>query len=212
MPSWQPSLLSAARATPFAWETAQRIDLDVRSWVDLVPSWFPEADGTFEALRTGVTWCAGQRPMYGNLVDEPRLTGRWQPRRLPPDVADRIEAARAALAERFGVAFDLTWLNHYRDHRDGVAWHGDRIAHHVLEPVVAIVSLGAARPFQLRPRGGGPSRTIVPQGGDLVVMGGRSQHDWEHRVPKLAATTGPRISLNLRHSQSRGGNRRPATR
>jgi alkylated DNA repair dioxygenase AlkB len=37
--------------------------------------------------------------------------------------------------------------------------------------------------------------------GDLLVMGGRSQHEWEHTVPKTVRG-GPRISLTYRHSAS----------
>jgi alkylated DNA repair dioxygenase AlkB len=63
------------------------------------------------------------------------------------------------------------------------------------------ISLGARRRFLLRPRGGGTSARWLLGPGDLVVMGGRSQHDWEHCVPKMAVA-GPRASVTMRHSQS----------
>ena len=53
---------------------------------------------------------------------------------------------------------------------------------------------------QLRPRGGGTSMRWLLGPGDLVVMGGRSQHDWEHCVPKMALA-GPRVSVTMRHSR-----------
>jgi alkylated DNA repair dioxygenase AlkB len=63
------------------------------------------------------------------------------------------------------------------------------------------VSLGARRKFQLRPRGGGRIvLTLEPGAGDLVVMGGACQHDWEHCVPKTAKPVGPRMSVTIRHS------------
>jgi alkylated DNA repair dioxygenase AlkB len=79
-----------------------------------------------------------------------------------------------------------------------VAWHADRHAKVVVNPVVAIVSLGAPRPFRMRPKGGGPSRVWELGSGDLFVMGGASQHEWEHTVPKVRATTGPRLSVSFR--------------
>ena len=36
--------------------------------------------------------------------------------------------------------------------------------------------------------------------GDLVVMGGACQHEWEHTVPKEAGVAGPRMSITMRHS------------
>jgi hypothetical protein len=68
--------------------------------------------------------------------------------------------------------------------------------------LIAIVTLGATRPFLIRPLGGGPSRNVRPGSGDLLIMGGRCQHAWEHGVPKVA-TCGPRISVTLRWSSNR---------
>ena len=65
-------------------------------------------------------------------------------------------------------------------------------------PVVAIVSVGAARPLRVRPRGGGAALSFDLGRGDLFVMGGACQHDWEHSVPKVRHAE-PRISITYRH-------------
>ena len=70
--------------------------------------------------------------------------------------------------------------------------------HAVRNPVIAIVSLGAPRPLRLRPRGAGRSLSWNLGNGDLLVMGGACQHDWEHTVPKVRVTTGPRMSVTFR--------------
>jgi alkylated DNA repair dioxygenase AlkB len=88
-------------------------------------------------------------------------------------------------------------LNLYRDGRDSVAWHGDRVGRRRSEAVVAIVSLGAPRRFLLRPKGGGRSLRLTPASGDLLVLGGTCQRTWEHSVPKCA-TAGPRVSVMFR--------------
>ena len=59
-----------------------------------------------------------------------------------------------------------------------------------------VLSLGATRRFLLKPREGGRSIVLVPAGGDLIVMGGRCQRDWQHCVPKQTSPTGARISVN----------------
>ena len=52
----------------------------------------------------------------------------------------------------------------------------------------------------VRPRGGGHARTFRVGHGDLLVMGGSCQHDWEHCVPKVAHARGPRLSIMFRHN------------
>nr|WP_222132180.1 alpha-ketoglutarate-dependent dioxygenase AlkB [Pseudonocardia sp. C8] len=174
-----------------------RHELGYGAWVDVMPGWVPDPDVLFDRLRASVPFRAHRRRMYDRMVDEPRLTHRWlladgdePPRRLR-DMAVELGA-------RYGVRFTQVGANLYRDGADGVAWHGDRVARECAEAVVALVSLGAARPLRLRPAGGGPSVSFTPASGDLLVMGGTCQRTWQHSVPKVAAS-GPRISLQFRH-------------
>jgi alkylated DNA repair dioxygenase AlkB len=102
------------------------------------------------------------------------------------------------LSERYGRQFDSVGFNLYRDGRDSVAWHADRISKEIDDPVVALVSLGDSRKFLLRPKGGGKSRAFLLSRGDLLVTRGKTQRTWEHSVPKVARA-GPRISLAYRH-------------
>jgi len=60
-----------------------------------------------------------------------------------------------------------------------------------------VLSLGAARRFLIRPADGGKSLSLTAAAGDLIVMGGRSQRDWRHCVPKQSTPSGPRISINF---------------
>jgi alkylated DNA repair dioxygenase AlkB len=93
-------------------------------------------------------------------------------------------------------------MNLYRDGRDSVAWHRDRIAKEIEDPIVVLVSLGEPRRFLVRPHGGGRSRAFRLGRGDLLVTGGRFQREWEHSVPKVAKA-GPRISIAFRHGMVR---------
>jgi alkylated DNA repair dioxygenase AlkB len=139
--------------------------------------------------------------MYDRVVPEPRLTHRWRLDDGPAPPADLCEMA-GLLSERYGVAFTQVGVNLYRDGADSVAWHGDRVARELPEAVVALVSLGAVRPFRLRPTGGGRSVGYLPGPGDLLVMGGSCQRTWQHAVPKTRLAA-PRISIQFRHAYQR---------
>ncbi len=102
-----------------------------------------------------------------------------------------------ALAGAYGVTFEGISLAWYRDGRDSVAPHGDRIGRLCDDTVIAIVSVGAPRRFLLHPVAGGRSLTFSPGWGDLLVMGGSCQRNWLHSVPKRARAY-PRISIQFR--------------
>jgi alkylated DNA repair dioxygenase AlkB len=178
----------------------RRIALDERSWVDSAPGWLHGSDELFAELHRTGRFSQRTVRMWERTVPEPRLTAGWSTEVAGDDVPASLREVASALSDRYDVAFDRIWVNLYRDGRDSVAWHGDRNQHTHTNPLVATVSLGARRRFLLRPRGGRTAVELHPGHGDLVVMGGACQHEWEHTVPKEAGAVGPRMSITLRHS------------
>ena len=197
--AWQPSLwANQGTSVDASYRGLERMQLDADSWVDYCSSWMSGYDQAFGELLHDVAWSQRRRWMYDRQVDEPRLTS-WQKSDQQSAVAHRwMEDARASLSERYGVRFDSVGINLYRDGADSVAWHRDRIPPEIVDPVVALVSLGEPRRFLLRPQGGGRSRAFRLGHGDLLVTGGRTQRRFEHSVPKVKAA-GARMSIVFRH-------------
>jgi alkylated DNA repair dioxygenase AlkB len=177
----------------------ERIQLDERSWIDVARGWLQGADAVFDELvqtlplrqRTNVR-------MFDRLVDEPRLSAWWHVDDGKPEVMPVLAEMRELLSIHYAERFHAIGFNLYRNGDDSVAWHGDRHRHHVTDPIVAIVSVGSPRPLRLRPRGGGSSRAWRLGDGDLFVMGGACQDDWEHTVPKVRHAA-PRLSITFRN-------------
>ncbi|MFN8051638.1 MAG: alpha-ketoglutarate-dependent dioxygenase AlkB [Acidimicrobiales bacterium] len=179
----------------------ERLELDDTSWIDVARGMVTGADEVMAELVESVAWRTGRRRMYDRVVDDPRLS-HWC-RRADGDPHPTLASARAAIERRYGVALGGVGLNLYRDGNDSVAFHRDRDLRTTdADTLVAIVTLGSRRPFRVRPFGGGASFDLAPASGDLVVMGGRCQRDWEHGVPKTARPVGARLSASWRWAQS----------
>jgi alkylated DNA repair dioxygenase AlkB len=189
----------------------ERLQLDDTSWVDIGRGWLTGADALFEALLDGVAWQTSRLFRYDHWVEERRLGSFWRPGRPLPHPA--LAGVHRSLQHRYRVQLDGFGLLQYRDGRDGQAFHRDTDMRWLDDTVIAVLSLGARRPWLLRPRssrhtlaeGRGATHDLAPGPGDLLVMGGRCQADWEHSVPYLPTSpVGTRISLQWRHARRTG--------
>jgi alkylated DNA repair dioxygenase AlkB len=160
----------------------------------------PTAHAWFQALREGVEWQSERRRMYDRDVDVPRLVARYRldDDNLPAAVGD---AARRASAEA-GTAFNSAGLNFYRDGRDSVAPHNDRLYEIVAGHPIALISLGATRRMTIRSKTQGKRRRRILdldlEDGSLLLMSYETQLHYDHGIPKTRGAIGPRISLALR--------------
>ena len=179
-----------------------RHQLSAGAWVDHLPGWVAGSDAVLDVLLGDIGWRADRRQMYDREVAVPRLL-RWYSgtATLPhPVLTEARESLNRHYGAELGERFVTAGMCLYRDGRDSVAWHGDRIGRgRSADTMVAIVSFGSPRPLMLRPAGGGGESLRFPLGhGDLVVMGGSCQRTWEHCIPKTAKPVGPRVSVQFR--------------
>jgi alkylated DNA repair dioxygenase AlkB len=166
------------------------------------------ADRLFAALRDGIAWRAETALVMGRRIALPRLTAWYGEaaytysgiRNAPaPWIADLLVVK--AIAERCADAgFNAVLCNLYRDGRDSVSWHADDEQAMGERPVIASISLGAVRRFQLRHK----ARRELTVALDLphgccLVMAGATQRHWLHQLPKTARPVGPRVNLTFRN-------------
>ena len=172
------------------------------AWIDVQRGLAQGADMLFERLRDTVPWRAERRQMYERVVDVPRLLAFYDAGEpLPDPVLVALEGrSRRALRPELGEPFATAGLCLYRDGRDSVAWHGDRIGRSSTEDtmVAIVVARRAARAAAAPARRRRDASRHDLGHGDLIVMGGSCQRTWEHAVPKTARHAGPRISIQFR--------------
>lgn len=200
---------SRVRVSPDA--AVERIHLDETSWVDVSRGWLQGSAELFDALLHGVAWQPSRIFRYEKWIDERRLGAGWRPGRPLPHPA--LAEIHKTLQRSYSARFNGFGMIHYRNGADGQAFHRDTDMRWLDETVIAILTLGARRPWLLRPRasryslddGRGATHDLSPGCGDLLVMGGRCQADWEHSVPYLNRQgVGVRISLQWRYTTGRG--------
>jgi len=169
----------------------------------------PEADRLFESLACEVAWRRETATVMGRRVAIPRLTA-WHGEagyvysgiRLDPQPWNtpllKLRAVAEALA---GQTFNSVLLNLYRTGRDSVSWHADNEPGLGRDPVIASLSLGAVRRFQLRHRRTRERIDLDLPHGSCLIMAGATQHNWLHQIPKTARPVGPRINLTFRRME-----------
>lgn len=192
-----------------ATDSVRRVDLGAGSWVDLAKGWLPDAASLYEEVVSGTPWRMGRVFRYEKWVDEPRLGA--SAREVPGRAGEALAQARRDLIRRYGVTLSGGGMAYYRDGRDAMAFHRDRDMRYLDDTIVAILTLGGPRPFALRPFrdgfAGSDSEGFVvePGPGDLLVMGGRCQSDWQHSVPRQYRLGVPgRVSVQWRWTSGRG--------
>ncbi|MCU1453053.1 MAG: 2OG-Fe(II) oxygenase [Acidimicrobiales bacterium] len=179
--------------------------------IELVTSFFDPStsDRLLAELLDAVAWEQETIRIHGQAHPVPRLTAWYGDPGRPyaySGITMTTHAWTAALCEvkaaveaETGLGFNGALLNLYRSGRDSVAWHSDDERELGTAPIIASVSLGATRTFQLRHRSVRELRHQLDlPSGSLLVMRGPTQRHWRHQVPKTARPVGPRVNLTFR--------------
>ncbi len=183
-------------------------DLDITftdGWLDA-----QDAATLYERLLHEVLWQQQPITIYGRTVMQPRLL-TWMGdadavytysniRQVPMPWSPSVLSIRQQVEAAAGARFNSVLLNYYRNGADSMGWHSDDEVELGDRPIIASLSLGAARRFIFRPVDKNDRRRVplVLSNGSLLVMCGDCQRRWHHAVPKTARPVGGRINLTFR--------------
>ncbi|HEY8930045.1 MAG TPA: alpha-ketoglutarate-dependent dioxygenase AlkB [Mucilaginibacter sp.] len=168
-----------------------------------------ESNALLQKFIGQTPWQQRTQRMYDKDVLTPRLTAWYG----DPEVYDYASLTQSkpnfwtpellhikALVEPFaGTHFNSVLLNYYRDGNDSVAWHSDREDVLGKNPIIASVSFGQVRSFDIRNKHDHSEKYSVRlEHGSFLLMKAGLQENWEHRIAKSTKPMKARINLTFR--------------
>ena len=168
-----------------------------------------EADSIYAELINEIPWQQDEITVYGKKHLQPRLTALFGNEGKPYSYSNikmqphpwnlLLQKIKSKVESVSDTNFTTVLLNYYRDGKDSNGWHADNEKELGTNPIIASVSFGAERTFQLKHNSyKDRKKSIVLEHGSLLLMKGTTQHFWKHQIPKTAKPIGPRINLTFR--------------
>lgn len=111
------------------------------------------------------------------------------------ETTGRLKDRVAAL---MGQPINHCVANLYRNERDFIGAHKDKMLDILSGTAIATLSLGASRPLVLEHEDGEQRQEVPLRPGSVFIIGPQTNLHWTHSIPKQSARCGMRISLTLR--------------
>lgn len=178
-----------------------------------IPNWLSEASANklFECLQHELEWQQGNVKVFGAWHPIPRLQAWYGDSSaiygysgkplIPLKWHSDLHWLREKLAQD-GIQSNAVLANFYRNGNDKVGWHSDNEKELGCHPVIASISLGATRTFQLKHKQSNQRVDLELESGSLLVMAGNMQTNWLHALPQRKRITNGRINLTYRMVKS----------
>ena len=168
-----------------------------------------KATELFKHLKENIAWQHDNIKVYGKIYKQPRLTALYGNIKKsytysnitmkPHAFTEELNTIKKAIETIAQIHFTTCLLNLYRDGKDSNGWHADDEPELGNNPVIASISLGQERFFNLRNIHNKKLKTkILLEHGSLLLMKGETQHYWQHQIPKTTKKIKERINLTYR--------------
>ncbi|MEM8765567.1 MAG: alpha-ketoglutarate-dependent dioxygenase AlkB [Bacteroidota bacterium] len=181
------------------------------SEITYYPNFFEQdwADNCFQELLEQTPWQQDDIKVFGKVYAQPRLTALYGNNgksysysnitMQPHPFSERLLEIKTAIETQTEEKFTTCLMNLYRDGKDSNGWHADDEKELGQNPVIASVSFGHERYFNLRHKNDKTQKhKLLLEHGSLLLMAGPTQHFWQHQIAKTAKKVGPRINLTFR--------------
>lgn len=178
-------------------------------------SYFPgfldlkDADNYFDRLLKTIPWQQDDITVFGKTHPQPRLTALFASNNKPYSYSNitmqphgftsALSEIKKLIEQQVETVFTTCLANLYRDGQDSNGWHADNEKELGINPIIASVTLGAPRYFNLKHKDNPKLKhKLLLEHGSLLLMKGETQHHWLHQIAKTKRVIKPRINLTFR--------------
>ena len=180
-------------------------------WIIYVPDFYSieKADELFNLFYQSINWQQGEIKLFGKKYLTPRLEafyaeenksyGYSGQRLVTSSFTKELKQIKDIIELKLSIQLNSVLINLYRDGNDSNGWHADDEPELGKNPIIASLSLGASRRFDLKHSTTKEKLSLELEPGSLLVMGGELQHYWKHQVAKTKKVNDPRINLTFRY-------------
>ena len=168
------------------------------------------SDVNIDEVTEGIKWRNDSITLYGKTFPQPRLTAWYGDSGVKYSYSNiHMQALpwtpvllklKTQLENDLNTRFNSVLVNYYRDGNDHMSYHSDDEKELGPNPIIASLSFGETRSFQLKHKFDLEKKTVVIPitDGSLVVMKDELQHFWQHKIAKTKKLIGPRVNLTFK--------------
>lgn len=170
-----------------------------------------DASNAYQQLIDELEWAQDKVFVFGKWHLIPRLQAwhgdphasyQYSGKQLTPQPWSPTLKKLHDAIDSLGIETNSVLANWYRDGNDRMGWHSDNEKELGPTPVIASLSLGASRTFQLKHKRSKQRVDIELTSGSLLVMAGSMQHNWVHALPQRKRIMDGRVNLTFRNIHS----------
>ena len=179
--------------------------------ISYFPNFFSEVEALafYNSILNETNWQQDDITLFGKTYAQPRLTALFANNKKPYSYSnitmhpnaftETILKIKIKIETITKERFTTCLANLYRDGNDSNGWHADDEKELGINPVIASVTFGAARYFNLKHKNNKTlKQKLLLENGSLLLMQGETQHQWLHQIAKTKKEVTPRINLTFR--------------
>lgn len=167
-----------------------------------------ESELLYDKLKSQLNWEQSTIKIFGKIYQTPRKEAYYGDihadyaysgkQLIRNDWNELLLKLKLKLEQEIGHSFNAVLANWYRDGKDSNGWHADDEKELGKNPLIASLSFGCTRRFDLKHNKTKEKLSLELSTGSLLVMGGELQHFWKHQIPKQLKIKDDRINLTFR--------------
>lgn len=167
-----------------------------------------KAQEYFQLLLENIAWKNDEAVIFGKHIITKRKVAWYADQAFSYTYSNITKQAlpwtkellslKALVAEITGVTYNSCLLNLYHDGDEGMAWHSDDEKELAKNSSIASLTFGAERKFAFKHKQSKETVSLMLESGSLLVMKGKTQTYWLHRLPPTKKVKSPRVNLTFR--------------